>query len=118
MPPAARSKSRLCQSSMLAPRESLAEIISDYRSADMFNLLDLPALVFTLAAMVYAYYGDALSSMPAEERPKQEELMCIAVLLMWLRQLRLLIVFPSMAPLVRMLANMMQVGTRAKYPRA
>lgn len=55
---------------MLAPRESLAEIISDYRSADMFNLLDLPALVFTLAAMVYAYYGDALSSMPAEERPK------------------------------------------------
>lgn len=44
--------------------------------------------------------------------------MCIAVLLMWLRQLRLLIVFPSMAPLVRMLANMMQVGTRAKYPRA
>ena len=37
-----------------------------------------------------------------------ESITSIAVLLMWLRQLRLLIVFPSMAPLVRMLVNMLQ----------
>ena len=52
-------------------------LLHDYRSADMFNLLDLPALAWTTVVLVYSYYGDALLGDASETgRPKPEQLMC------------------------------------------
>ena len=72
---------------------------------DMWNRLDLPAMVLATSSLSVGYYtGSEGAAAP---------LHAVAVLLLWLRQLRLLALSPSLGPLVYMGFKM--VGDVAKW---
>jgi hypothetical protein len=79
-------------------------VVLFYRNSDFFNLLDMPALILATLTLMW---GTAGLTSTGETPEAFEPLLAISVLLLWFRQLRVLYIFPSMAPLVLIVFNMM-----------
>ena len=99
---------------------SFIDMFRTYLNADMFNVLDLAALTCAVVALFFSCAKRLLSTggrgaewLPAALDTENvdyyfETVGSVAVLLMWVRQLRtLMIVSGDMAPLVRMMKGML-----------
>lgn len=77
--------------------------------SERFNRLDMPAILMTIGALVSALYLDRDVAQTLEQ-PSQttRNLRAFAALLLWLRMVRVLLIFPWSGPYVLMIFTMLQ----------